>query len=121
MVIYVHIHLIVGEEEYERPDKAFPGILAILWLDSRFLAQIRVYTLKGTENMRTMHRASKVITLVVTCLGFFMVLLQQTRRSLSTSVEPADSQATPGASTILKGAFVVEDENGVLLERGEQA
>ncbi len=71
--------------------------------------------------MRTMHRASKVITLVVTCLGFFMVLLQQTRRSLSTSVEPADSQATPGASTILKGAFVVEDENGVLLERGEQA
>ena len=32
-----------------RPDKAFPGSLAILWLDSRFLAQIRVYTLKGTK------------------------------------------------------------------------
>ena len=94
MVIYVHIHLIFGEEEYERPDRAFPGILAILWLDSRFLAQIRVYTLKGTKNMRTMHRASKVITLVVTCLGFFMVLLVTS---------------------------FVKDENDVLLERGEQA
>lgn len=48
--MYVYIHLIVGEEEYEQPDKAFPGILAIHWLDSRFLGQIRVYTLKGTKN-----------------------------------------------------------------------
>jgi len=71
--------------------------------------------------MRTMHRASKAIMLVVTCLGFFTVLLQQTRRSLSTSVELANSQATPGASTILKVASVVEIKNGVLPERGEQA
>jgi hypothetical protein len=44
--------------------------------------------------MRTMYRASKVITPVVTCLGFFMVLLD-------TSIVNS----------------VVESENGVLLER----
>ncbi len=48
--------------------------------------------------MRTMHRASKEITLVVTCLGFFMVLLVT---SMVNSV--------------------VESENGVLLERGVQS
>jgi hypothetical protein len=44
--------------------------------------------------MRTMHRASKEITLVVTCQAFFMSLL-------NTSIVN----------------FVVEIENGVLLER----
>ena len=47
--------------------------------------------------MRMMHRASKVITLVVTCLGFYMILLDT---SMVNSV--------------------VESENGVLLERGVQ-
>ncbi len=75
--------------------------------------------------MKTTYRASKAFTLVVACLGFFMVLLDTSivnaRRSLSTSVEPADSQATTRASTIPQVASVVEVENGVLLERGEQA
>jgi DHA2 family methylenomycin A resistance protein-like MFS transporter len=47
-------------------------------------------------------------------------LLQPTRRSLSTSVELADSQVTTGASTIAQVASVAEVENCVLLERGEQ-
>ena len=47
--------------------------------------------------MRTTYRASKVITLVVTCLGFCMILLDT---SMVNSV--------------------VESENGVLLERGVQ-
>ncbi len=45
--------------------------------------------------MKTTHRASKEITLVVTCLSFFMVLLD---------------------TAIVNS--VIESENGVLLERG---
>jgi hypothetical protein len=48
--------------------------------------------------MRTTYRASKVITLVVTCLGFFMVLLD----------------------TLMVNS-AIEIENGVLLERVVQA
>jgi EmrB/QacA subfamily drug resistance transporter len=48
-------------------------------------------------------------------------LLQDTRRSLSTSVELADPQVTTGASIISQAASVIEVENCVLLERGEQA
>jgi hypothetical protein len=64
--------------------------------------------------MRTTYRASKVITLVA-------FLLQHTHCSLSSSIEPVDSRITTGASSIAQVASVVEVENGVLLERGEQA
>ena len=48
-------------------------------------------------------------------------LLQDTRRSLSTSVELADPQVTTGAIIISQAASVIQVENCVLLERGEQA
>lgn len=48
-------------------------------------------------------------------------LLQQTRGSLSSSIEPIDSQVMTGASSIAQVAPMVEPENNLLLERGEQA
>lgn len=48
-------------------------------------------------------------------------LLQQTRGSLSSSIEPIDSQVMTGASSIAQVAPMVEPENDLLLERREQA
>jgi hypothetical protein len=69
--------------------------------------------------MRTTYRANKVITLIVTCLGFFMVLLNASIVNMALIEGSSQGWTSALILSLFTGSAVLLA--AILMERGEQA